>query len=77
MAAQSRRLQVLGGQLAAGIADDVRQELSRSDAAAGHPGEDGYAVALPEKLTADGPWNVYRSARRGAVRECPPPAAGA
>jgi hypothetical protein len=77
MDAQARRLQVLGGQLATSIAGDVRHELGRSEAAAHQElGECGYAVALPEKLTPDGPWNVYRcgAARRGA-RGCPAPAA--
>jgi hypothetical protein len=60
MDSQSRRLQVLGAQLAADIGQQVQQELSRSDAASTMPGQDGYAVALPEHLTPDGPWNVHR-----------------
>lgn len=53
-----RRLEVLGQQIEAGVSSVVAQ------ATAAELGSEGevYSIALPEKLTADGAWNVYRSA---------------
>ena len=63
---QERRLQVLAGQLATNV--DSVDVLSRSATSAAdvsvlsdpHSSEEPYAIALPEHLTPEGPWHVYR-----------------
>ena len=61
-----RRLHVLGGQLA-GAAEPSGQQLARdgtkgNEAVVDLCAEDSYAVSLPEKLSPDGDWQVYRQA---------------
>lgn len=63
-----RRLAVLASQLAAPAVEGVAQ-LARAHTNGGEPAdaaaaalmaEDAYSVGLPEKLSSEGPWDVYR-----------------